>query len=202
MIIFGLRSGTLKSNEGPLADCAHCHSSQTVHLYFYVRYFHIFWIPLIPLYKTGVSQCSHCKQVLDKAQMPPHLSAGYTAARKKAKIPLKYYSWLIIVFLFVLFAVFAVLFENKDTKTWLQQPKPGDIYEMKEDGLYTLYRVKAIKGDSIFVNPHEFTADKLSGLRKLKSDHPDGYSDTTIGFTRHELEALYTSKVLKRISRK
>ncbi|KPE52840.1 hypothetical protein [Chryseobacterium indologenes] len=202
MIIFGLRSGNLKSDDGPLADCAHCHSSKTVHLHFYVRYIHIFWIPLIPLYKTGISQCSHCKQSLDKAQMSPQLLAGYAAARKKTRIPLKYYSWPIIAFLFILFALFAVLFENKDTKAWLQQPKSGDIYEMKEDGRYALYRVKAIKGDSIFMNPHKFTAEKLSELRKLKNDHPESYSDSAIGLTRHELEVLYTSKVLKKISRK
>lgn len=202
MIIFGLRSGNAKQKENNLSDCAHCGTSQSVQLHFYVRYFHIFWIPLIPLYKTGVSQCNHCKQVLDKAQMPPHLLASYTPERKKAKTPLKYYSWLIIVALFVVFAVFAVFTESKDTKAWLQQPQAGDVYEMKEDGEYTLYRVKEIKGDTIFVNPHEYTADKLSALRKLKNNYPDAYSDSTIALAKNQLNAMYEAKTLKRINRK
>jgi len=202
MIIFGLRSGNAKQKENNLSDCAHCGTSQSVQLHFYVRYFHIFWVPLIPLYKIGVSQCNHCKQVLDKAQMPPHLLASYAPERKKAKTPLKYYSWLIIVALFVVFAVFAVFTESKDTKAWLQQPQAGDVYEMKEDGEYTLYRVKGIKGDTIFLNPHEYTADKMSALRKLKNNYPDAYSGSIIALAKKQLNAMYEAKTLKRINRK
>lgn len=202
MIIFGLRSGNAKQKENNLSDCAHCGASQSVQLHFLVRYFHIFWIPLIPLYKTGVSQCNHCKQVLDKAKMPPHLLAAYTTARKKAKTPLRYYSWLILVSLFAVFAVFAVFTESKDTQAWLQQPQAGDVYEMKKDGTYTLYRVKEIKGDTVFVNLHQYTADKLSALRKLKKNYPNAYSDSTIGLAKAELTALYAARTLKRINRK
>lgn len=202
MIIFGLRSGNTKQTEIPLADCAYCETKQSVQLHFYVRYFHIFWIPLIPLYKTGVSQCRHCKQALDKAQIPPHLLASCTTARKKAKTPLKYYSWLIIATLFFAFAIFAVFTDSRDTKAWLQQPQAGDVYEIKEDGEYTLYRVKEIKGDTVIVNPHELTVDKLSALRELKNNYPDAYSDSTINLVKNELTAMYAVRTLKRINRK
>lgn len=202
MIIFGLRSGNTKQVDDNLYDCAHCGTSKSVKLYFFVRYFHIFWIPAIPLYKTGVSQCSHCKQALDKAQMPPHLLGGYMEARKKAKIPLKYYSWLIIAALFFALVIFSVFTESKATKARLQQPQVGDVYEMKEDGEYTLYRIKDIRGDSIQLNPYEYTAEKLSALRKLKNNYPDAYLDSTISLAIKELPAMYEAKIIKRINRK
>lgn len=202
MIIFGLRTGNAKQAKSNLHDCAYCGTSQSVQLHFYTRYFHIFWIPVIPLYKTGVSQCNHCKQVLDKAQMPPHLQAGYAQARKKAKTPIKYYSWLIIVAVFFAFAVFAVITENKDTKAWLQQPQAGDVYEIKKDDGYTLYRIKEIKGDTVVVNLHEYTVEKTSALRRLKKDYPNTYSDSAVPLAKSELMAMYEARTLKRINRK
>ena len=108
MIIFGLRSGNIKQVENSLADCAYCGTRQSVQLHFYIRYFHIFWIPFIPLYKTGVSQCNHCMQALNQKQMPPHLRSVYAASLKKAKTPIGYYSLLIIMALVFAAAIFTV----------------------------------------------------------------------------------------------
>lgn len=202
MIIFGLRSGNAKQVTQGSSDCTHCGTPQSVQFHFHVRYFHIFWIPLIPLYKTGVSQCGHCKQVLTKNELPPFLQASYAEARKKAKTPLKYYSWLMIAALFFVFALFAVITENKDTQAWLQQPRADDVYEIRDDGIYTLYRVKAVKGDTVWINPHQYTAGKLSALRKLKKEYANSYEDTAIGFTKRELNTMYQTRILKRINRK
>lgn len=108
MIIFGLRSGNIKQDENSLADCAQCGTEQSVHLHFYIRYFHIFWIPFIPLYKTGISQCKHCLQALNQKQMPSHLSSVYATSLKKAKTPIGYYSLLIVSALVLAAAIFTV----------------------------------------------------------------------------------------------
>lgn len=70
MIIFGTRSGNLKSPQTDALDCNFCKTEKSVWFYFFQRYIHIFWIPFVPIGKTGSSVCSHCKQALSVKKMP------------------------------------------------------------------------------------------------------------------------------------
>ncbi|WP_298478325.1 hypothetical protein [uncultured Maribacter sp.] len=40
------------------------------------KYFHFFWIPIIPLFKTHVAECSHCKISYSKFQFTPEMNAA------------------------------------------------------------------------------------------------------------------------------
>lgn len=108
MIIFGTRSKVLNGSTAS-ADCSHCSSTQTVRLSFVLTYFHIFWIPMFPISKKGVSQCSHCRQVLYANQMPNALKAVYQEERKKVKTPWGYRFGVILIGLFVLFVIVSVI---------------------------------------------------------------------------------------------
>jgi hypothetical protein len=109
MIIFGTRSKILKGN-GTRTNCSYCESTDTVSLVFVLKYFHVFWIPMFPLSKTGVSQCSHCKQVLYNNQMPDHLKAVYQQEKARAKTPWVYRLGLILIGLFFAFVVASIIF--------------------------------------------------------------------------------------------
>ncbi|RZJ82281.1 MAG: hypothetical protein EOO47_01170 [Flavobacterium sp.] len=108
MIIFGTRSKILNGST-VTADCNYCSSTQSLRLSFLLRYFHIFWIPMFPLSKTGVSQCSHCKQTLYANQMPSALQVVYQEEKKKVKTPLGYRFGLILIGLIVLFIIVSVI---------------------------------------------------------------------------------------------
>lgn len=58
-----------------------------MNVYVFQRYAHIFWIPFVPIGKTGASQCSHCKQVLKLKQMPGPLRLAYDNVALRTKIP-------------------------------------------------------------------------------------------------------------------
>jgi len=108
MIIFGTRSKVLNGSTAT-TDCNHCSSIETVRLSFVLRYFHIFWIPMFPISKTGISQCSHCKQVLYANQMPNALQAVYLEEKKKVKTPWGYRFGLILIALALLFIIVSVI---------------------------------------------------------------------------------------------
>ncbi len=126
----------------------------------------------------------------------------YGTARKSAKIPIKYFSGLVIAAIFFGIVVLAVMADSNNTRTWLQQPQAGDVYEINENGTYTLYRIQQVKGDTIVMNPHEYKADRASGLRKLKKTYPDAYSTEEIPMAKSELSALYAERALRKIERK
>ena len=97
MIIFGTRSGKLKSPQTKADDCNYCQTKDSVWYYFFQRYIHIFWIPVIPIGKTGSSVCGHCKQVLSANEMPENQKQEFLNIKKDLKTPFGYKIVLILL---------------------------------------------------------------------------------------------------------
>lgn len=97
MIIFGVRSGRLKNLKSQTYDCGYCKTDKSVHFYYFQKYIHIFWIPVIPIGKTGSSVCSHCKQVQTVNEMPEVQKQKFLEEKAELKTPLGYKIVLFII---------------------------------------------------------------------------------------------------------
>lgn len=97
MIIFGTRSGKLKSPQTRADDCTYCQTKESVWYYFFQRYIHIFWIPVIPIGKTGSSVCGHCKQTLSANEMPAIQKSEFLKFKQDLKTPFGYKIVLILL---------------------------------------------------------------------------------------------------------
>lgn len=198
MIIFGTRSKVLNGST-TTADCDYCSSTQTVRLSFVLRYFHIFWIPMFPLSKTGVSQCSHCKQTLYANQMPNTLKLVYEQEKKKVKTPWGYRFGLILIGLFFAFVIASIVFGGVNKK-YLNQPMANDIYEVKYGNRqYVLYKVVKVNGSDVVVVESVETGRKASDVSKIKKDGV--YKTSEIIFTKAQLEELAKEGKLRDIER-
>ena len=105
MIVFGVRSSRLKKSKKDAYNCLNCLSQDSVHVFYYIKYFHIFWMPVFPLSKYSISICEHCKQTLDYYQMSTPLKNE--ADTDMPKTPIGYFAGLIVFA--VLFVTFGVL---------------------------------------------------------------------------------------------
>lgn len=101
MIIFGTRSGKLKNDQIQAYDCNYCKTENSVWFYYFQKYIHIFWIPVIPIGKTGSSVCGHCKQVLEANQMPEPQKQQFLATKRELKTPFGYKIVLILLALLI-----------------------------------------------------------------------------------------------------
>lgn len=99
MIIYGSKAKEVAS-ETVSDKCQNCGAQDKIELHVFQKYAHIFWIPLFPTGKTGVSQCHHCKQVLKLKEMPASLRTSYNTIRAKGKTPAWMFSGLAIIILF------------------------------------------------------------------------------------------------------
>ncbi|RZL47700.1 MAG: zinc-ribbon domain-containing protein [Pedobacter sp.] len=189
MIIFGTRSKQLKGSD-VRANCNHCASTQSVSLVFILKYFHIFWIPMFPLSKTGVSQCNHCKQVLYNNEMPDSLKVVYQQEKAKAKTPWGYRFGLILIALFFVFVVIAIVFGGP-SKAFIKTPQVNDVYQIKDgERNYALYKVVKVNGDSIITVKNTEVARKKNQLGKLMVDAEDNYTMAENTFSKSELQKM------------
>jgi hypothetical protein len=62
MIIFGLRESHVAAGPMQGASCPTCEQKALVGLTRY-PYFHLYWLPLVPLPSTALAVCAHCRGV-------------------------------------------------------------------------------------------------------------------------------------------
>ena len=103
LFFFGIKGKSIHSELMKGQICTHCQQQETTYANFISRYVHFFWIPVFPVGKKAVSVCSHCKQALAKKEMPTEYRTAVKKIKPNAKIPVWYYSGLIIGALFILF---------------------------------------------------------------------------------------------------
>jgi hypothetical protein len=190
MIIYGTKAAKL-AKEHVMDKCQHCGQSNSIDIYLYQRYAHVFWIPFFPLAKTGISQCSHCQQALKGNEMPDNLRSSYDSMKQQYKTPIWMFAGLGLIGLLFVFGSIMASNNDKENKAFIAAPKAGDVYEYKtSDNNYSLMRVADVKADSVYVQLNEYETDRIKGMSKLKREHGNSYTAESFGYSKGELKAM------------
>ncbi|UOQ71186.1 zinc ribbon domain-containing protein [Hymenobacter cellulosilyticus] len=162
LFFFGLGQTRITTTALSGVTCTHCHTPDSLTATVFSRYFHFFWIPVIPIGKFSLTQCGHCKQVLEKKEMPAAYQAPVAAVQSQAKLPVTNYLVLILLGLAVLFIVGVGLFGDKTSKAKAEAtpaatedasalPNVGAVYSMPMGpGQYSLMQVTKATPDSLY----------------------------------------------------
>ncbi|WP_430908539.1 zinc-ribbon domain-containing protein [Maribacter sp. 2-571] len=200
MIIYGSKAVHLKSKQSKTTTCPNCRTIGSVVLSVYRRHAHIFWIPLFPIGKKGVSQCQHCKNLLKINEMPEPIKREYNALKKETKGPIWQFTGPGILTALVAWGVYAEGERKKRDMEYISAPMKGDIYEYKvASGSYSTLKVTRLSHDSVFVSPNDYEISKKSGLHTI--DKSENYSDSIYGISKNELREMYGSGVIFNIGR-
>ncbi len=168
MIVYGRRATALKT-QVLFEPCPNCRTTNSVQITVYQRYAHIFWIPMFPIGKTGVSVCANCRQVLKLADMTPDLHLAYDHIKSSTRIPIWHFSGLALIVV----AIIAVSISEKNkaekVSKLILNPQKGDIFELKiKDTIYTLYKVLKVEKDTVFFAANKYQTDQETGLDDLQ----------------------------------
>lgn len=66
LFFFGTRASKIKERKLKRTTCPYCQTQDSFVVSTFSKYFHFFWIPIIPLFKTHIAECTHCKKSYDK----------------------------------------------------------------------------------------------------------------------------------------
>jgi hypothetical protein len=201
MIIYGKKVNALVS-EDIMDKCLNCGTTSSVTLTIYQKYAHIFWIPFLPTGKTPETVCSNCKQVLSKKQFTLAIAQHYETLKTNVKTPVWTFSGLFLLAVFICL----ILVEGQQSKvenvTYITAPQKGDIYEVKSDGHYTLYKVEQIVKDSVFVLVNQYETDKITGLTALKRKGDEAYNTDALMLLKADLRTMLDTGEIIDVDRK
>jgi hypothetical protein len=202
MIVYGSKATQL-AKETIVDKCPGCGTLNSVELYVFQKYAHVFWIPFFPMGKTGVSQCSHCKQALKLKEMPDGIRSAYENLKAQTKAPVWMFSGLALVAILITVGIINSKQNDARNAKLIAAPLAGDVYEVKTtDGQYTLYKVDNVKSDSVFYLVHQFQTNKSTGLGELKRKGEAAYVDDPYGVTKSELKTMFDKGEIMDVDRK
>jgi hypothetical protein len=202
MIIYGSKAKQV-AKEIISEKCINCGTQLSIDMHVFQKYAHIFWVPLFPIGKTGVSQCDHCKQVLKLNEMPPSIKMAYENLKAQSKIPIWMFSGLALIALLIVSGMISA--KNKDEKNakLIVAPQKGDIFEIKtKEKKYTLYKVADVTTDSVFVLINSFESNVEKGIRDIKIKGESSFIDDAYGFSKKELKMMLDDGEILDIDRK
>lgn len=106
LIFYGKRKTLAGSFEAFMYECPHCAENNSTTIAVYSWYFHIFWIPVLPLEKEGYAVCSSCTVNRSEMRFGPKLLAEYK--EKKGTIRHPWWTWAWPILIMVLFAAILI----------------------------------------------------------------------------------------------
>ncbi len=106
MIIYGTRATKIHTEE-TTAKCDYCKDKRRHLFTFFSKYVHVFWIPLFPVSKKGVSECTHCKSTNEEKYMNQELKRAYDEIKLNAKRP--FWQWIGLILIGVFFVLPIIL---------------------------------------------------------------------------------------------
>ncbi|MBY0536820.1 MAG: zinc ribbon domain-containing protein [Chitinophagaceae bacterium] len=202
MLIYGSRATKLKA-EPIVYTCKHCQSKNTTTMVMFQKYAHVFWIPFCPIKKLAVTQCEHCKQVLEQKQFDPELKEIFAEQKSTLKTPIWTFIGLALLIVLIVTIIQDEKKESAENKVFLEQPQVGDVYTMRtKEGNYTLFLVKEVTKDSIGYWMNNYEVNKISGLHKIPANGDSAYLPITVYMARKELLPLLDKGEIHDVSRK
>ena len=202
MIVYGSKASqmaTEKTNE----TCASCGTPGSIQMTLFQRYAHIFWIPLFPIGKVGVTECSHCRQVLEKKAFSRNLNTSYEVMKSKTKTPVWTFSGLAVLTVLIAWGVVTGKQNDERNAALILVPQQGDVYEVKkEDKQYTLFKVESVVGDTVLVLLNEYETNKVTGLSDIKAKGEEAYDAEALPILKADLKAMLEKGEIIDIDRK
>ena len=110
IFFFGTRASKIGEQHITNTTCNYCNQQDTFRVTTFARYFHFFWIPIFPLYRTKIAECSHCKKTYAEEEFSESIKHSIERAESlnKPKRPIWHgCGCLVIIALFVVPSILA-----------------------------------------------------------------------------------------------
>ncbi|WP_153799810.1 zinc-ribbon domain-containing protein [Foetidibacter luteolus] len=201
MIIYGGRASEI-TQKTLTGKCPNCEKENAVRVHFFQKYVHVFWVPLIPVEKTAVSQCSSCKQVLKEKEMPDSLKVACSKVKNEIKTPLWTFAGFAVIGSIIISGIINSKLQANINAGKIMSPQNGDVLEIKtKSGEYTIYRVESVQDSTVFIKVSDYVANMPSGLSTIKHKGEKAYSDKLFAITKSKLKKMLDEERILNIDR-
>jgi len=177
------------------APCPSCGSTGTVQMLVAQKYSTVFFIPYAPMGQEAVAHCHNCGATFNKKTFTESLKQSYNKITKRP--PLWMYIGSGLSAAFMVFVVWLIVHMQRENERMALQPETGNVYDVRiNDKVFTLFKVTAVKGDSIYLVQNQYTAGDYSGFDQLR-DKP--YQAEAHAVHKKQIKEWYDSGFIRNV---
>lgn len=81
ILLYGNKTVKTKNKKASDIHCLSCGRTNSTVIQFYQKYYHIYWLPIIPVKRWGVITCTHCGYTTDSETMNDSYQPEYKKLR-------------------------------------------------------------------------------------------------------------------------
>lgn len=201
MIVYGWNAKNIKQAPLENYECTQCQQKQSV-IVFFVKYVHLFWIPVFPFKKTAVIVCTHCKHETEEKAITLGTKDSIQQLKSAVPIPKYLFSGLALIIVAIAYFTYQGIQDSEREQSYLNDPKPGDIYLMKSEKEktpynYFLMKVRKVEDDSLWVSYSSFNYNGMV----TKLDPKDGFYNVMLSMHKNGIKDFSKSGELKKVMR-
>lgn len=190
MIFYGTKGSHLHSERVSGVKCNHCGQQDSHTISIYGRYFYLYWIPIFPIGKKGISECNHCKATYERKDMSEQLKLAHDNVKRTTKSPVTHWVGSVIIGGLIAFGLYAANQHEKDVVNYINEPQVNDIVEYKSsDSAYSTLKVTKVTQDSIFFVANSMEISRKSRLYKI--DKEKNYNAERYGISLSEYKSAF-----------
>jgi Holliday junction resolvase len=193
MIIFGTKGTHLHSERIGGVKCNHCQQQNTHTISVFGKYFEIYWIPVFPIGKKAVSECSHCKATYERKEMSEQLKLAHDNVKRNTKTPITHWAGSLVIGALVAFAMYSAKKHDNNVVDYINSPQVNDVIDYKSSAnAFSTLKITKVTADSVFVVANSMEIKRKSKLYKI--DKEANYNAERFGLSLSEYKESFESK--------
>lgn len=187
--------------------CEYCDEVSDMEYDFQQKYFHLYFIPFIPLKKKIFVCCENCYTVYDKKHIYRDIEIKLNRVKDRHPIrtPIWSFSGVIILVVFFTWAIWQSGRHDVVEGDYIKNPKKGDVYWVEHHPkqyttIYTTLRIDKVDKDKVYFTHNDTSVTKYTKVFSILEDRR--YTDKKGIYTRQKMEDLYKKDSIISITRK
>ncbi len=199
MIVFGTSDPKHVKSEPVTGMCRACHEEDQLFVSTYVKYFHIWYIPIVTTGKHSEIRCNQCGA--ENGAKTDEMMAAKKSLEKRTSIPWWHFLGVIIFGCAIVFGIFQAQIRSGYTEDYIEEPMVGDVYEYKDrNGDWSLFKIVKIEEDHYVIKYNKYYEERNSKLDKL--DSPSKYHRESVQLPKDVVLKMYEDGKIGDVIRK
>ena len=206
MIFFGTKSKSIKKGMLTNIHCEYCNEESDMEYDFQQKYFHLYFIPFIPLKMKLSVCCEKCYTLFEGKHISNtiNIKLNRVTERHPIQTPIWAFSGIILLTLLVCWAFWQSGRHDVLEGKYIKNPKKGDIYwteyqNKKYTTIYSTLKVDKVDKQNVYFTYNDTSVTKYTEVFSILEDKR--YTIRKGIYTRQKVEDLYKNDSIISITR-
>jgi hypothetical protein len=213
IVFYGTKGKVVGGPQKQGVACASC-GNTTQGTFGVIRYFHIFWIPVLPYKKEVGTECPQCKQTLLGKEVPENIRHDIREQVFTGGKMLPMFAGIILIALLAGSLTLLNVERSKKEAAYLANPAVNDYYIVKLTEMfegqdagypYGVMKVQSIEDDELALQVGTYGYSEFSGARQAitkRETAKDGYfSEEMLYVATGGLQELKSDGAIRSVKR-